>query len=129
MAASRTSRYCAYARTHSEPVSQRSASVSCTPQSRNCEPSAGSNAQSLRGMITRPVASSTMSSSRNDVHVPCISIIRMSPMRPSSTSCFMAIGASRNRVTKLTVSCTPAARHASMIASHSATESAIGFSM
>ena len=61
--------------------------------------------------------------------MPRISIIRTSPIAPSSTSRFIALGASRNRVTKLTVRRTPAARHASMISSHSATESAIGFSM
>jgi hypothetical protein len=52
----------------------------------------------------------------------------LSPIAPSSTSRFIAIGASRKRVTKFTVSCTPARRHASMIASHSAIDSAIGFS-
>ncbi len=80
-------------------------------------------------MITRPVSSSMMSSSRNPVHAPRISMIRMSPMAPSSTSRFMASGARRKRVTKLTVSLTPAASQAAMIASQSATETDIGFSM
>ena len=46
-------------------------------------PPAGSNAQPFMGMITRPVASSTMSSSRNDVQAPRIMIIRRSPIVPS----------------------------------------------
>ncbi len=50
-------------------------------------------------------------------------------MAPSSTSRFMAFGACRKRVTKLTVSLTPAASQAAMIASQSATETDIGFSM
>ena len=80
-------------------------------------------------MMTRPVASSTMSSSRNDVQAPRIWIIRIAPIAPSSTSRFIAIGASRKRVTKLTVRRTPALAQAAMISSQSATVSDIGFSM
>ena len=55
-------------------------------------------------------------------------IIRSSPISPRSTSSFATRVASRNRVMCATIRRTPAARHASIIASHSATFRPIGFS-